>query len=359
MADPFTDLVIATVIDGVVAALEGVIIDKIRQAFGLPPNMTPATENHPLDIWTDVHDTFLHVTDPEDGLHAIAEGVRHFSNDSATIINRLATIDTGIANFPPPADLTGIPTAVWNWGLPNTQVSAYYALNTAYLAGADVGEDVIPLAADLRFGLHGTTSTGEGSRQPAGPIVPTPDWAGILDTDTQLSWLQRSDTSGLLWTQAEGLPTPQAQLFNFEGTAAGHIISLITEAEFNALKPGAVAPTGRPVAPVWPGLDKVTLGEPIALSNGLVINSPLDGLIFAITRDSAGGGRWQFGEVSSWNNVGAVMFETDGGAFERAITIGIDTQVVVPLTMVRAAGAVIRFTNPFSGTVTPWTITGA
>lgn len=110
-------------------------------------------------------------------------------------------------------------------------------------------------------------------------------------------------------------------------------------------------------APIWPGLDNVTVGSSAALSDGLVIEGPMDGLLFTIDSASANKGKYGFGSVSSWQHVGAVIFGTDRGDYERAQSFGIDTEVVVPHTMKVADSAIIRFNGGFTGTVRPWTKT--
>lgn len=356
MADPFTDLAIVAIIDGVVSGISAAVSTAILSALGIDPNRGVAQETQKLLIEHAVVDIQTKIHDTSDGLHAIREAVRTIVDDSSTILGRLDTIDTSISNIPQPPAGTSIADAVWEWELPSVHLQTWEAMAYTALGALELGDSWHITSSDRKWIFKEQTTVGEGDRLWTHPPIPTPDWTAILDTDTMLTWLQRTDTSGLTWLADVDTGQPIAVIHDTNDVGVGLIAPTMTDAEFNAVKPSAVSPTGRPVAPVWPGLDKVTLGQPIALSNGLVINSPLDGLIFAITRDSAGGGRWQFGEVSSWNNVGAVMFETDNGDFERAITIGVDTQVVVPLTMVRAAGAVVRFTNPFSGTVTPWTI---
>lgn len=109
-----------------------------------------------------------------------------------------------------------------------------------------------------------------------------------------------------------------------------------------------------PQRPVWPGVANVTLGAEVALSNGLTIAGPLHGLLFTITEAAPRAQKYLFGTVASWSRVGAVIFESDRGDFERSQTFSIDTQVMVPMTMEVADSAIIRLNTGWVGTVRPW-----
>lgn len=111
--------------------------------------------------------------------------------------------------------------------------------------------------------------------------------------------------------------------------------------------------------PVWPGADNVDYGTEVSLSDGLVIDGPLDGLVIHIATAPAKTGRYGFGDVNSWTHAGGVIFCTDAGDYERAQPIGLDDQVLVPTTMAHAASAIIRLGAGFTGTVTPWQVSTA
>lgn len=109
-------------------------------------------------------------------------------------------------------------------------------------------------------------------------------------------------------------------------------------------------------APVWPGLANATVGAAVALSDGLEILGPLDGLLIAITGAPTRAGRFAFGDTNSWRYCGAVVFRSDRGDYEWNHPIGLDSQVVTPKCMVSAAAARFRLEGGFSGTVRPFTI---
>lgn len=181
-----------------------------------------------------------------------------------------------------------------------------------------------------------------------------------LEGETLMAYLVRTRPQ-YEWEDGDGANEPAARvLINDQGENVYYTLcARLSRAEW-ANYVGQVYPPPPPasilVAPVDPGEARKTYGETLALSNGLVIPGPLDGVKIAITAHPSGSGRWAFGEVSSWNNVGAIIFQADGGDYERAITIGLDSQTVVPVAMVRAASATLRIHGAWEGTITPWTI---
>jgi hypothetical protein len=108
--------------------------------------------------------------------------------------------------------------------------------------------------------------------------------------------------------------------------------------------------------PAWPGEDGVTLFSPVALSDGLVISGPLDGLLVTITTHPAKAGQYTFGSHVSYTHVGAVVFVSDHGECEHPESIGLDAQVITPRTMRHADSAIVRLNGGFGGTASRWTI---
>lgn len=123
------------------------------------------------------------------------------------------------------------------------------------------------------------------------------------------------------------------------------------------LLPDQVAAAIQPATPAWPGLANVTLGDSVALSDGLVVTGPMHGLLFTITGYPPGAGKYVFGDVDSWQHTGGVIFCTDNGYYERAESFGLETQILVPRTMEQADSAIVRLNGGWSGTVRPWSRT--
>jgi hypothetical protein len=185
--------------------------------------------------------------------------------------------------------------------------------------------------------------------------IPTPDWRDLRPNENLLGWLTRTDPDQG-WVYDDLTQEPKAPSDpDLESPYVWTIRPSFSSAEFLAYVAAKLQLTNPAwLSPIWPGLENARVGGPYELADGLVVPGPMRGLVFAISRISPGGGRWKFGDVSSWNNVGAVAFLDDNGDYERPITISVDTQVVVPIAMVRATSAIIRFTAPFAGTVSAW-----
>lgn len=116
-------------------------------------------------------------------------------------------------------------------------------------------------------------------------------------------------------------------------------------------------PVGGVSTPLWPGVADVTLGDSVALTDGLVVTGPLHGLLVTVTGHPPGAGKYVFDDVDSWQHVGGVVFCTDNGYYERAESIGLQQQVLVPRTMEVAGSAIFRVNAGWTGTVRPWTRT--
>src|SRR6185295_18764770 len=100
-----------------------------------------------------------------------------------------------------------------------------------------------------------------------------------------------------------------------------------------------------------------TIGTPHALADQLTITAPMDGVSIVIDSTPARLSFWQFDDLRSYRNVGALSFFTDDLDQEPAQSIAFDEGVYTPKHMVRAAGVKIRLTGGVTGTIYPWTIT--
>lgn len=109
-------------------------------------------------------------------------------------------------------------------------------------------------------------------------------------------------------------------------------------------------------APVWPGLDNVTLGESISIDTGVTIDTPCDGLIIDIQTVPAPVGHYTFDTALSHMHVGAVAFYSDNGAVETAQNFSFDSHVLVPRAIQHPAGCYIRAKAGVVGLITPWTV---
>jgi hypothetical protein len=112
-----------------------------------------------------------------------------------------------------------------------------------------------------------------------------------------------------------------------------------------------------PKAPIWPGVDGVTLGDAVALADRVVIDTPLDGVVVNVTAPPTGLGKFEVGSQSFWYRLGQLYFVTDRGDVEAAQPLGCGNAIYVPRTMNHAYGALLRVKGSPVGTVTPWTLT--
>jgi hypothetical protein len=180
---------------------------------------------------------------------------------------------------------------------------------------------------------------------------PTFDPSDILVDDTLLSCLTRQNVG---WT----LSTPWGPQ-TFVGLDPGsggkaHYITTIDEAEFALRYLGGAPPLIPPVGGLWPGLDGVTLGTPIALAEGMTIAGPLDGVIVSITGVPARMAAFDFDGLLSYRNAGSITFVTDNGDAETFQNLGFASAVYVPRFMVQAETCKLRCDPGITGTVTPW-----
>lgn len=109
--------------------------------------------------------------------------------------------------------------------------------------------------------------------------------------------------------------------------------------------------------PVWIDEEHATIDSPIALSDGLIIEGPMDGVLVTITGSPSGATKFTFGETDSWRYVGAVIFETDRGDAEWSQPIGLEAQIVTPRTMQHASAARFRVSSGWTGTVRAFSVT--
>jgi hypothetical protein len=126
MAAVIPEILLGELVDLLVEALSPVIEDQIREALGLPRAARAAAETSPLLIQDTVVNNHDVLTDPEDGLAAVASTVRGMASDLANMTESLSEMNTAIQN------LAGFPTAAQNaaevWG-------AYVYEGDAWTAG--------------------------------------------------------------------------------------------------------------------------------------------------------------------------------------------------------------------------------
>ena len=209
--------------------------------------------------------------------------------------------------------------------------------------------------------------------------VERPDWTDILPTESLIEWLQRTDpTRGWILDgdnfQPIGPLTPGDDM-----PAEWQLRPMFSEAAWNAWRDHATAAalaavkadtesllTNFPItfppfpnipdaAPVWPGLDDVTLGTPVALASGVTITEQMDGVIIEITgTDPDFNHYYTYDDLRAYRNVGALVFLDDQGHAEGFQPIGFVSAVYCPRSMKHAEAVKLKCGHGLTGTVTPW-----
>lgn len=107
-------------------------------------------------------------------------------------------------------------------------------------------------------------------------------------------------------------------------------------------------------APVWPGLEGVTLGSNVALTDQLVLDGPMHGILIAVTTPPSGLGRYSIGGNILDYSVGRVTFGTDNGQLEPWQYLGFRSAIFTPKTMEQADHAYFQVLGGAGGTVRTW-----
>jgi hypothetical protein len=183
--------------------------------------------------------------------------------------------------------------------------------------------------------------------------APQIDVSTILATDTVLTWANRENDQGLVFTlNGQGLAAAPSL-----NSVAFHWLIWLRPDEFNALKPvaSATATVYRP--PVWPGPAHATLGAPVSVTGAFNLAGPMSGLLVALTSVPAKFAFFDYDGVVSYRNIGAITFEADGAGQEFPQLLGLAGGLYTPHTMTIAKSVSGRLAGGVQATLTPFTIT--
>lgn len=324
-----------------------------------------AQENVPFSIDTNSSITVAAVTDSVIGLGAIKTAIDTLTSNQATefadIMAAIAAVQQSGVEVTLPVAFpagwgVGTGDAVWDWLDPvNMQQIYTYVLQAGDLAhykGAIFSYDVSPFAPWPWRVNGGWDQTGASDPNPSSP--PAFDFTTILQSDaTALDWVNRVYPSWGAFDLGDGLPS-----VNNTGSGNWYWTLYLPATDWYVLKQSlGLLLTSTPVAPVWPGLANVTLGSTTALTNGLMLTGPMDGVIVAILSAPPGKAKYAYGLINAYQHIAALSFTDDDGHQEHFQAIQFESQIYVPTTMVIAAGVIFRVDPAVTGTVTPWTIT--
>jgi len=175
----------------------------------------------------------------------------------------------------------------------------------------------------------------------------------VLDAIAALNNAPTTDLEPVL-TSVAGVNTNTLDLI---ATLAAFLIPEVATVQtiLDAIEAVSPEPTASGNAPIWPGIENVELGTPVALVTGTTIEGPMDGILVDITSAPANAGLYLFGATKSYTHAGSVMFQTDNGDFEFPAKIAVAKHVLCPRTMKSAGHAILRINAGFGGTATPWT----
>lgn len=107
-------------------------------------------------------------------------------------------------------------------------------------------------------------------------------------------------------------------------------------------------------APVWPGMENVTLGEEVALVDQLVLDGPMDGVLIHVTTPPTRTGLRMVGAQPYDYSVGEIAFAADNGYIEPWQYMGFRTALFTPKSMVQASSALLRVLAGAGGTARTW-----
>ena len=246
-----------------------------------------------------------------------------------------------------------IAASVWDYALASSDQRAGDALAGVGMEAQARGfaDAMVQLGNSPLIGMMGTWDALQS--HPYRPNFPYPDVRNILVTDTLLTWLNR-EAGHYPWTMDDtGFAMTDVQ----DVDSSWRFVCLLSPQEFAHLKPGWPSVSVANVAPLWPGLAHVTLGDPIALSDGLIVSGLMDGVIITLSDVPTTRGRYVYGDLTAWLNIGALVFQDDGGQVEAHQPLNFVDQVYCPKTMVHAAYCKLRVGLGVVGTVTPWIVT--
>jgi len=179
-------------------------------------------------------------------------------------------------------------------------------------------------------------------------VPPPPDFSTILPTDTSIQgWIERVYSVGYYSYTPHGMayirPTGQPWFYLLD----------LTPQQFEILRRERPA---TPVinAPVWPGAELVTLGDEVALANGLEVTGPMHGVIVKLDAVPSGAPQYVYGDSTATTNIGGLTFVSDSGESEHVSALSFHDQVFCPKAMSEAALCRVRIRTGVSGTIQPW-----
>jgi hypothetical protein len=305
-------------------------------------------------IETEVDTIYADVQSSTFGLALIAARLVTMESAILTALGTPQQAGVAVTLPSPPAGYGGLSgpdtaLAVWNYVLPALSVSTASALSDAWELGENLANSSwLNYAFAPYFWWEGGWNHNNLDGGPS--VTPQPLASTILATDTLITWLNR-EVPTITWTMGyQGADFAAGR----DPAHHGYWICKLNPADWAALKATVVGVSGSAIAPVWPGSGFATLGSSVAISPGLTITTPMDGVIVNLSSVPTVRGFYEFDDLRSYRNVGALTFLTDAGEAEYPQGLGFTSAMYCPKLMKRAAAVKVRAVGGVVGTVTPW-----
>lgn len=246
--------------------------------------------------------------------------------------------DVGVANAPSTGLMAALETKDANdinRDTTNTTTITDAIAGLEFAAAPTVEEIVTAVDAAHPSDVTNATNTITGEIEEATAAirgVPASDLKSILEA---IQAIPTTNVAGLLGDLADAIA-------NLDGD-----LSSAQTAVLNAI-------AGITFASGWPGLANVTVDPPVALSNGLVLAGPMDGVLVNITTPPTKTGVYVIGDTYYDYKEGLIAFETDNGYVEMWQYLGFRQAIYVPKSMQSAANCHIQLLAGAQGTVAKW-----
>jgi hypothetical protein len=349
--------------------IEQAILAAIQQIISLLLGIVVGQQTQALDrsqygISDDVADLHAIAHNPTYGAAALQSELATFQATTALNFTAVLTAIAATQQTGSPVTLPTVYPGGWSTQLRADASNGVWNTPDAYTGATTLG-DLSNLA--LVAGNLGTFATNPGDNDRPfhwiGNIfqsVPYPlvrtfgaefPAEQILSTDTLLTFLNTANP-GWTWTWDDAGHNWASALDPANAGVTWYCD--VDTIAFERMKAEIFPPAAS--APIWPGLAAVTLGTPVALSDGLLVAGPLQGVLVDITAVPTPISYYPFGTIKSFVRAGAICFTTDNGQSEFPEPFGPDSQIILPRTMSQAASASVRLASGIVGTITPFTI---
>lgn len=369
---------------GEILVLLGEIIGYILDAVGLLSTLqgilgNPAQQSNLLTTETLAGEGTTAVTDPISGTHAIWSRLGSVQTGTAPSLQTITNLLDGLSPSPlppaPPVDWGAVmgpgvmsteqEAPTWGEEWPYSQPYNRAFTQFEQMQFGEIGATgwanrenpdfaLVFYRTDVGWSLVGPESGGSHKSPPV-----ELDWSEWNGQERLLTFLQRVapdylwdnlgpggyQTPGICWAPAETPP--------YRGT----LWRCLVEEWMLPFKSGRLAASlQHRLAPLWPGLDGVTLGDPVALTGSSIITGPMDGVLLDITANKPGAGHFGTDGTQYTYRGGWLTFLDATGRAEEYQYLGWNSAFLLTKQMPRAGGVCVVLRDIAACTVTPFTL---